>query len=139
MLADEIAAALPGLRAEAEARMVDSCTITSGSTPGAWNDTTGVFDPPTKVIVYSGKCRVRNAFGAPQATDAGETMWGVDQCVVSVPVEGSAAVTDGHEVEITACVNDPGMVVQTFTVMAGHFQTDSTARRLPCQVVTRDA
>lgn len=133
MIADDIAEALPYLRAEAESRMTSPCVITRhGTGNGAWNNATGVFDPPARVVIYTGGCRVRNAFGAPQSTDAGETMWGVDQCVVSLPLNDpdGANVQDGDEV----AVGGLRLIVQ-----AGHFQTDSTARRLPCQVVTRDA
>ena len=137
MLGDDIAAALPELRAHAESMMVDACLITSAGEP-VWDDATGTYVPGPGTTVYEGKCRVRNANPAPQNADAGEAAWAVDQVVLSLPLDGTAAVTDGCTATITACLNDPGMVGLVLTVQAGHFQTDSTARRVPCQVVSRD-
>ena len=136
MLADDIAAVLPELCTHAESLMVDACLITA-STPGAWDDATGTYLPPTLTTVYEGKCRVRNANPAPQNADAGEAAWAVDLIVVSLPLVGSEAVADGHEVTFTAA-QDPALLTVTAVVQAGHVQTHSTARRLSCQVVSRD-
>jgi preprotein translocase subunit SecF len=38
-----------------------------------------------------------------------------------------------------AAANDPGMVGMSATIQGQHWQTNSTARRFTCQVVTRDA
>ena len=138
MLADSIAQALPELRAEAEARMTSTCVIT---TPGApvRNDATGKYEPGEPVRVYSGKCRLRWPHPAPQDGNAGQTAWAVDRVgTLSIPI-GSPHVPDGAAVEITANPNDPGMVGMELTVLTPHYQTDSTARRLPVQVATRDA
>ena len=135
-LADDIAAALPELRAQAESMMVDACLITSAGEP-VWDDATGTYLPPTLTTVYEGKCRVRNANPAPQSADAGEAMWAVDLIVLSLPVSGSEAVADGHEVTFTAA-RDSALLSVTAVVQAGHVQTNSTARRLPCKVVSRD-
>jgi hypothetical protein len=137
-LADDVAAALPGLRAEAESLMVDTCRVT---TPGApvWNDTDGVYDEGAPVTLYEGKCRLRKPSAAPQTTDAGEASWAVDAYVLSLPVVGSSSVTDGNDVEMLTSANDPAAVGLRLTVSGGHWQTNSTARRLPCKVVTRDA
>ena len=137
-LADDIAAVLPQMRAEAESRMLDACLITRPGADPVWDDATGSYLPAAPVTVYAGKCRLRNANPAPQNADAGEAAWAVDQVVLSLPLDGTAAVTDGCTATITACLNDPGMVGLVLTVQAGHFQTDSTARRVPCQVVSRD-
>ena len=136
MIADDIAAALPELRAQAESMMVDACLITTAGAP-TWDDATGTYTPGSPTTVYEGKCRVRNANPAPQGTDAGETVWAVDLIVVSLPLVGSEAVADGHEVTFTAA-QDPALLTVRAVVQAGHVQTYSTARRVPCQVVSRD-
>lgn len=139
-LASEIAAALPVLRIEAEARMTSTCTAT---TPGVlteddWNPATGEYDDPEPVTVYTGKCRLRWQ-PAPQDADAGETTWAADRSgTLSTPID-AAPLPDGALVTITANPNDPEMVGLELTVLGVHFQTDSTARRYPVQVVTRDA
>lgn len=131
--------ALPVLRAEAEARMTSTCTITVAGA-STWNDTTGTYSTPTATTLYTGKCRLRWGNPAPQDGDSGETSWAVDRTgTLSLPIAGTANIPDGALVTITANPNDPGMVGLELTVLAPHFQTDSIARRLPVQVVSRDA
>lgn len=145
MIADDIADALPELQAQAESRMVDTVRITT-SAPGE-ETSPGEFDPPEVTVHYEGKARLRLGNPAPGATDAGETAWAVDRAVLSVPVsdaatvEGSVlAIADGMDVEMIAVgPRSMSTVGQHLTILGGHAQTDSTARRFPCQVVTHDA
>ena len=137
MLADDVAAALPAFRAHAESLMVDACIVTRGGEP-VWDDATGTYLPGTATTVYEGKCRLRNAAPAPQNADAGETVWAVDLVVVSLPVVGSEGVADGDTVTVTASSFDAAAVGTVLTVQSAHVQTHSTARRLSCQVVSRD-
>lgn len=136
MLGDVIAATLPELQAHAESMMLDSCVIEQAAA-GPWDAQTGTYADVAPVVVYSGKCRVRNANPAPQSADAGEARWAVDLLVVSLPVAGSEAVADGHVVRFTAA-RDTALLDVRAVVQAGHVQTFSTARRISCQVVTRD-
>ena len=138
MLADDVAATLPEVRAHAESLMIDTCLITRAGEP-VWDEGSGTYTPGAPVTVYDGKCRVRNANPAPQNADSGETMWAVDLFVLSLPVVASVGVRDGDTVTITASMNDPGMVGMEATVQGQHWQTNSTARRFTCQVVSRDA
>jgi hypothetical protein len=72
MLADDIAAALPGLRTEAERLMLDACTITRAATgKGPFNETTGKYDTPAPTTPYTGKCRVQITSDNPTDTNAG--------------------------------------------------------------------
>lgn len=140
MLAHDVEAELPTWRAEAESRMTSTCEAT---TPGeqVWNPTAGVYIDQGPVVHYTGPCRLRMGNPAPQNADAGETTWAADRGVLSLPISdpSSANVLDGMTVTITANPNDPAMVGLELTVLAPHYQTDSTARRLPVQIVTRDA
>jgi len=138
MLGDAVAAELPYLRAQAESLMVDTCRITGDGTP-VWNDTDGVFVPGARVTVYEGKCRLRKPSAAPRDVDSGEAGWAVADFVLSLPIDGSEAVANGHAVEILTSANDPAAVGLLLEVQGGHWQSQSTARRLPCKVVTRDA
>ncbi len=134
-----IAGALPGMRAEAESMMRDSCVVRDPSAASqTWNESTGTYVTGAAPIVYSGKCRVRDASPSPGDVAAGEAAWTVRRVIVHLPVEGSGAVRQGHTVTVTHCPNDSAMVGLTATVAAFHAQTNSTARRLPCEVVTRD-
>lgn len=118
--------------------MVDTCRVT---TPGApvWDDSTGTYTEGAPTTVYEGACRIRKPAAAPQNADAGEASWAVDQYVLSLPIAGSSDVTDGNDVEILTSANDPATVGLLLTVSGVHVQTHSTARRVPCKVVTRDA
>lgn len=139
MLGDAIAAELPALRREAESLMVDSCRITADGSAPVWDDATGTYTPATGATVYEGRCRLRKPSAAPRDVDSGEAGWAVDDYVLSLPVDGSEAVAGGHTVEVLSSANDPAAVGMLLEVQGGHWQSQSTARRLPCKVVTRDA
>lgn len=140
MIGADVAAALSDIRAEADSRMTSTCEVVA---PGeqVWNPTTGVYIDQGPVVHYVGPCRLRMGNPAPQNADAGEAAWAADRGVLSLPISdpSSANVLDGMTVTITANPHDPAMVGLELTVLAPHYQTDSTARRLPVQLVTRDA
>lgn len=127
-------------RSRAESRMAtDGCTITRPTAADdAWDAAAGSYTPAAAPVIYTGPCRVRNSAANPQAADAGEALWAADLIYVHLPVAGSGQVRDGDLVTITACQNDPSAVGREATVEGLHFQTNSTARRLPCRLVTRD-
>ena len=134
-LADDVSAALPGLRAEAEALMVDSCKITKPGGSG-WDDDAGEYVEQPPVTVYEGKCRIRNAYPAPQSVQAGQA-WGLDIIIISIPVGEAGGIERGCEWELTASPNDPGSVGMRASITADHVQTFSTACRFPAQIVSR--
>ena len=137
MLADDIAAALPGLRAEAEALMVDTCRITKPGVGKPVRDPdTGEYVDPPRVTVYEGPCRWRNAYPAPQSVQAGGVTWAADIVIVSIPVAEAGGIENGCVVELTASAMDPASVGMTATVMADHVQTFSTACRVPARIVS---
>lgn len=138
MLGDEIAATLAWARQAAESLMVDVCEVTR-VTSGSFDDSTGTYGVGTVATVYDGPCRVRMAFAQDRAAEAGEAAWTGLACVISVPVTTSTAVKVGDELEVTLSENDPAMEGQTFVVKAIHWQTHSSARRLRCEAVLRDA
>lgn len=130
---------LPQLQAEAEERMGTTCRITRPGGEPVWDDTVGEYVTPPGEVIYEGRCRLRWGNPAPQNASAGETAWAVDRTgTLSLPLAGTAHVGDGAVVAITANPNDPGMVGLVLHVLTGHHQTDSTARRLPVEVMTRD-
>lgn len=139
MLGDDIARALPELRAHAESMMRDTCTVERHTGNGVWNPLTGLYTDDAPTVIYSGPCRVRNMQPNPQAADAGEAEWASDLIYVHLPVAGSEGVKDGDVVRITAAANDAALVDLEVAVTGLHVQTNATARRLPCRLVTRDA
>lgn len=138
-LGHELAEILPELQEAAESRMTSTCTITGPGGEPVWDDETGTYITVPGEAIYEGKCRLRWGNPAPQNASAGEAAWAVDRTgTLSLPLAGTAHVGDGAVVTITANPNDPGMVGLVLHVLTGHHQTDSTARRLPVEVVTRD-
>ena len=143
ILDSAIAWALPHLQAEAESRMRDTIRFTRPSGgPPVWDEDAQDYIEPGETV-YEGKCRIRWANPAPQDANAGETAWAVDRTLtVSLPVSDptSAAVTDGHTgVVLTTGPGSAVPVRMVVVALMGHWQTDTTARRIPCQVVSRDA
>jgi hypothetical protein len=144
-LGQDIAAALPELRAQAESLMQDACTITvPGEGRGPWNDETGTYDPPAPVTLYSGKCRVRQPNTSGNTADAGEATFSVSDRIVSIPLSGSgyASGVVGIPVHATVTmtavspVGDPAMVGKAFTYLSpASQQTHPTARRMRCKEV----
>lgn len=95
VIGDDVAAALPELRAQAESMMTAHCVIRMKG-PGF------VFDPVTKTgsvqrgdVVYSGKCRVRPSSSLDRNADlVGEQRVTTASYVVRVPVGVSGVVPD---------------------------------------------
>lgn len=129
------------LQPAAESRMVDTIRFTRpGTGDPVWN---GQRYVQPEVKVYEGPCRIGWRNPAPQSADTTESPHAVDRtATVSVPVSdpATADIADGMRGVITAIgpgsAARVGMVV---TVLTGHWQTDTTARRIPCEVVSRDA
>lgn len=133
-LSDAITSALPLLRAEAEARMLDGCIVTrAGAGPGSVNEADGTVTPPASTTVYSGPCRVQVPQGVEQDTDSGGEWLSVQAVVVSLPVDGSGGVEIGDRVTVTACAFDASLVRVDYVVRGLHRKTDATARRLRCE------
>jgi hypothetical protein len=132
-LAGEIAATLPALRAAAERRMVDSCTITHPAAGlGTFDDDTHTYAPPTETPVYAGRCRVQTRDGLVAADrNVGERQITVLRFEVHVPLVATGIAVDDL-VTITAA-RDPDLVGRRFRVTASHAKTDATARRLQCE------
>lgn len=143
MLGDDIARALPELRAHAESMMRDTCTVERHTGNGVWNPLTGLYTDDAPTVIYSGPCRVRNMLPNPQQADAGEAAWSSDLVYVHLPVAGSEGVSDGDVVRITSAANDAALVDLELAVTGlrpgSHVETNATARRIPCRLVSRHA
>lgn len=130
MLAHDIAAALPQLRAEAEARMVDACRLAHPATEPTFDPDTGEWDPGTTTVYYEGPCEVQSSDSLTVRTvEAGEEVVTVHRVTLKVPV-AVTGVEIGDTAEITASVFDPDLVGAAFRVTSGHEKSYATARRL---------
>ena len=133
-----VVGALPGMRAEVESMMRDSCVVRDPSAASqTWDEATGTYVAGAAPTVYSGKCRVKRGV-VDNLVVSGEADAAVADVTVSLPVTTSTAVRLGHEVTVTACEMDPALVDVVFQVVGpAHAQTHATARRLSCRVVSR--
>lgn len=131
-LADDVVAALPFLREQAESLMLDQCTI---SRPGA-----PVTDPDTGVVtntstsVYSGKCKVQSKDSSTSSPEAGGHSFTVVSRQVHVPA-GSADVRDDDVITITAATL-PQLVGKVYRVDGFTPDSFDTAFRLPVKEIT---
>lgn len=133
-LGGEIASALPGLRAEAEAMMRSSVKIGSRTETTDPNTlaTVIVWDPMT----YTGPARIRFVSQGLADVDAGGQVVAIQNAVLSLPIDGSGAVFTDQVVEVTANPADSDLAGKLFRISGYHGQTDSTARRFPLEVIS---
>lgn len=133
MLADDIAWALPQLRAEAEARMLSTCTVRRMTGRTTQNESTGE-EVPVWDVIYTGPMRLGTSSGnSPTRT---ETISGVEvQRALNTahfPV-GASGINDGDLVDITAGEN-AGVVLR---VVDAAWADQRTARRYPVESTER--
>lgn len=128
-LGQDIAAAMPALRAAAESRMTAHCVITRAGEP-VWNPVTMQNDE-TPVTVFEGPCRVRLGGSQDQAKNAADQSFIASLYVLSLPVVGSEGVRAADVVRVVSAPDDPALPGTVFTVVAAPAYSQGTARRFP--------
>ncbi|MGK3957891.1 DUF6093 family protein [Arthrobacter sp. R4] len=131
-LADDVLAALPVFRAEAESLMVDACTITRPGEPVTDPNNGNVTN--TATTVYTGKCKVQSKDSATSNPEAGEATFTVVSRQVHIPAN-SADVQDGDVVTITASRLNAFTVGKQYRVSGFTPDTFDTAARLPVKEI----
>jgi hypothetical protein len=136
-LGADIAAALPDLRAAAESKMVDTCTIVAITTTGDPDPATSL-PAEQRTTIYAGKCEYRAADTQARSVDSAGRQLVQQGATLKLPVDapGSAAVRVGHVATISLATNDPTADPVVVTVSGTHQQTYATARRLPVEVTS---
>lgn len=136
-LGADIAAALPDLRAAAESKMVDTCTIVEVTTSGDPDPATSL-PTRTSTTIYAGRCEYRAADTQARSIDSASRQLVQQGAVLKIPVNapGSADVRAGHIATITLAANDPTSPPVVVTVAGTHQQTYATARRIPVEVTS---
>ena len=136
-LGDDIAAALPELRAHAESLMTDWVLVERATgTQSMDPDTLEMVDD--YATVHEGKGRVqRSGQLSPHESVAGEIEFGINALMVQLPLSASG-IKKGDRVTVTAVgtVSDPDMVGLVATVQANLTKTHATKRTLVCEEVT---
>jgi hypothetical protein len=134
-LGADIAFALPELRAQAESKMVDSCTIVADIESGDPDPATGKPNV-TRTTVYAGKCEFKAGDTQARSVASGGRDLVQQGAVLKIPVEatGSCDVQAGHEATIVLATFDATSPPIIARISGGHRQTSATARRLPVEV-----
>jgi hypothetical protein len=125
------AAVLAG-RTEAEALMLDTCTITRPGEPVTDPDTGDVTN--SAETVYAGKCKVQSKDSATSSPEAGEHTFTVVSRQVHIPAN-AADVRDGDVVTITASRLNAFTVGKQYRVSGFTPDTFDTAARLPVKEI----
>lgn len=132
-LAYAITSALPELRRQAEARMLDTCVVrrvTGESTDGDGNVTPTYSEP-----LYEGACRVQTYEPQESTADIGGASTVTTQRYsVHIPV-GSYAPQIGDVVTLDSAALDPQLAGRTYRVVALLHKSQATAYRLGVQEV----
>ena len=136
-LGDDLAAALPELRAQAESMMRDTVLVERAN-GGFTRDPVTLEDTPTFDSVYSGSGRVqRSGQLSPHETVAGEVEFGVNALMVQLPLS-AVGIRKGDRVTVTSVgpVSDPDLLDMVATVQANLSKSHATKRTLVCEEVT---
>lgn len=137
-LQSAIEAELPFLRAEAEARMRDTCRITRpGDGSPVFNPDTGQYENPAPVTVYEGKCRIPtsggNSFGFTR-NGAADQSFGVGEYPLDLPAD-TVGVEPGHEVTYLTAPDAPGLEGRVFGIVSPILQSQATKLRFKMKSV----
>lgn len=124
--------ALAAAQADAEAIMLDTCTVARPT--GSTTSSTGVVTPVT-TTVYTGKCRIQAPPAVERDLEAAGRTTVATRAVLSVPVTATALAV-GDVVTVTAAT-DPGMVGRALRVAArAQAKSFASARRYPLEEIS---
>ena len=136
MLADDVAAVLPELRAQAESLMQDECTV-DRATGETTLDPVTLEEVPVFAPVYSGKCRIQRADHQPSDIVSGQVEFGISTVFAQLPLSATG-IKRGDVVTVTAIdpTTDPDLLGMVAAVRANMTKTHPTKRTLVCEEVT---
>jgi hypothetical protein len=136
MLGEDIAQALPELRAHAESLMVDTLTVEVPN--GTTLDPDTLEEVPAWAPVYEGPGRVQRPGAlSPREDVAGGYEFGVKAILAQLPLTATG-ITAGARVTVTALgpLSDPDLLGLVATVQANLTKTHPTKRTLVCEEVS---
>ena len=139
-LGNDLAAALPELRAQAESMMLDTCVITDGAGEPTWDEASGSWVHAPGGTLYEGKCRVTMQDLQPGTAEAGDATYVVSRPRVDLPISSPGPFPVGAVVTFTALgpATDPALLTSALKVVQETSKKSyATARRLACVEVTR--
>ena len=136
-LGGDIAAALPGLRAQAESLMTDTVRVERATgTQSMDPDTLEMVDDYSPVHEGAGRVQ-RSGQLSPHESVAGEVEFGVNALMVQLPLS-ALGIRKNDRVTVTAVgpLSDPDLVGLVATVQANLTKTHATKRTLVCEEVS---
>ena len=131
MIGDDLAAALPGLRAQAESRMTETVEV------GAFKDDVNLETyEPTVILVeshYVGKAQIKYPSLAVSDRVAASQQAALVSTVLKVPVGSGAGIRPGDRVRVTASTSDGSLVGRWYRIAAWPQPGQVTAHRYPLE------
>lgn len=122
-----------------EANLPDSCEVTrAGDGPRLWDEGTGTYAEPARVVVYSGPCRFQvkaDASSNAGEVNAGEREWRYLTATLQLPIAGSDAIRPNHVARATGSLLDPSIVGRVFTIESMYHKSHATHRRVKVREV----
>lgn len=114
--------------------MLDTCTIrTEKPVAGrTFDPATGTYAAADGDVVYTGKCRAKDATFRAIDVEAGDQALVVTQLVVSVPLEVTG-IAERQTLTIDSSIDDPALVELTVQIANVPHGSLMTARRLVCK------
>ena len=134
-LGDDIAAALPELRAHAESLMVDAVLI-QRATGETTIDPVTLEEVPAFEDVYAGPARIQRPGSlSPRDDVVGDFEFNIEAVLAQLPLS-AAGIRYGMRLTVTAvgAISDPDLVGLVATVRANMTKTHPTKRTLVCEV-----
>lgn len=135
MLADDVAAELPFLRAQAESLMVDTVLV-QVATGETTIDPDTLAEVPAFSDVYSGPARIQRPGSlSPRDDVAGAFEFNVEAVLAQLPLS-AVGISYGMRLTVTAvgALSDPDLVGLVSTVRANLTKTHPSKRTLVCEV-----
>lgn len=134
-LGHDVAAALPGLRAEAESLMADTVLV-QRPTGDTTIDPVTLAEVPAFEDVYSGRARIQRPGSlSPRDDVVGDFEFNVEAILTQLPLSATG-ISYGMRVTVTAvgATSDPDLVGLISTVRANLTKSHPTKRTLVCEV-----
>lgn len=135
MLGDDVAAALPHLRAHAESLMVDTVLV-QVATGETTIDPVTLAEVPAFTDVYAGPARIQRPGSlSPRDDVAGAFEFNVEAILAQLPLSVTG-IRYGMRLTVTAVgpLSDPDLVGLVSTVRANLTKTHPSKRTLVCEV-----
>jgi len=144
-LAEDVAAALPVFRAQAESLMTDFCRVgTDLESATELDPATGQYVRVFVNVVYEGPCRFKSGNTAPgEVTAVGQFLVEQD-AIVKFPVGDNPAIVSGRSADVeqnmvvllTGSATDPDLVGLRARVKRKATAAGATSRRVPVEITS---